>query len=1014
MKLSEFAIENHQFTVMVMALLVLTGAVSFFTMPRSEDPQISPAGSNIVVILPGANPADMEELVLDPIEEVVNELEDIKEIKSTAEDGLALISVEFFSGSDADEKYSDVVQKVNSIRGQLPEEIVKLNIFKWTISDVKILQVALISDSLSYRNLEKEAERLKKRFERVAGVKRADTWAFPQQVVQVAVDLEKLALMRIPLSRVRAVIQSENANIPGGYIDISRRRFNIQTSGSYDTMQDIENTIIDATDSKIVYLKDVAEISLDYKDPTYFARFNGQRAVFVTASQKAGTNIYDVADALKNTLETFRKRLPATLNLEIVFDQSESVAARLNGFFGNLLQGLLLVGGVVLLAVGLRASFIVMLAIPVSIFIGIGLVDLSDFGLEQMSIAGLVIALGLLVDNAIVVTENITRFMKMGYGRKEAAIQGTEQIAWAVISSTVTTVLAFVPIIMMQNITGDFIRSMPATVVYTLAASLLVSLTLTPFLSHKLIVVGCNGDRHESRIRKLLNKFIDTRYRRILQFALRRPKRVLALAGVVFIGSLALFPIVGVSFFPKADKPQLLINIDTPKGTSLHKTDAAARYVEFILRSQPQIKKYAANIGHGNPRIYYNIIPKNESNTHAQILVELHDRRIETLTNTLNTLRKAFADYAGAKIEVKEFEQGPPIEAPIAIRIIGDNLDVLKRISRDVEDMFATVPGVININNPLSTAKTDLQVKINRAKASLLGVPLVEIDRTVRTAVAGSVVSQFRDTDGKEYDIALRAQTADELRVSDFDKIYVSSLTGAQVPLKQLAAIEFKATPMLIDHYNLQRNVLLTADVLRSVSVNSATRQIVAKLQRYDWPSGYRFYIAGEKEQREESFGGMAKAVIVAMIGIFAVLVLQFRSYSQPLVVFSAIPFAITGSILALLITGYSFSFTAFVGITSLVGIVVNNSIILVDYSNQLRRQGKPLLAALDEAARTRFVPIILTTATTVGGLLPLTLRGGTLWAPMGWTIIGGLLVSTVLTLMVVPVLYRLFTPETR
>ncbi len=1010
MKLPKYAIENHQFTIVAVALLVLTGIVSFFTMPRSEDPQVSPAGTSVIVVFPGANPVDLEELVVDPIEEVINELEDIKEIKTTAEDGLAVIAVEFLSGSDPDDKYSDVVQKVNSVRNELPTEVARLELVKWSISDVNILQVGIVSEKASYRELEKEADRLEKKFERVSGIKKIRTWAFPEQELRISLDLERIAQLNIPLNQVIGMIQSNNANIPGGHIDLNTKRYNVKTSGSYSSLEEIKNTIIDAKSGNIIYLRDIADVHLDYEEKQYLGRVNGKRAVFVTANQKEGTNIYNVANGLKKELSEFESTLPESMKIEVVFDQTNSVSYRLNNFFSNMLQGLILVGIVVLLAVGFRASVIVMLAIPFSIFIGIGALDFSNYGLQQMSIVGLVIALGLLVDNAIVVTENITRYMRMGYSAFESAVKGTSQIAWAVVSSTVTTLLAFVPIIMMKNITGDFIRSMPLTVVFTLTASLLISLTLTPYLSSKFIKIKAEDNGKESWFRRTLNKFVATKYRKTLNSALSRPKTVAAIAVLVFFACLTLFPIVGVSFFPKAEKEIFIINVQTPEGTSLDFTDKVVRDIEKSLVENENVNLYATNVGHGNPRIYYNMFQQYEKQNYAMLFVELSTRDLDVFNNVINDLRTEFDNYAGTKIEVKEFEQGPPVDAPIEIRIIGENLDELKKISKDVEEMFESTEGTVNINNPLSTSKTDLRVNINRAKAGMLGVQIAEIDKTVRAAVAGLNISNYRDKEGKEYNIVLRLPVKKKTVLEDFDKVYVSSVTGAQVPLKQVATLRFESSPMKINHYNLERNVTITSDVISGFSVDASTTEILEKLEAYDWPRGYNYYAAGELESREESFGGMLQAIIIAMVGIFGVLVLQFKSYSQPLIVFSAIPLAIVGSILALLLTGYSFSFTAFVGITSLVGIVVNNSILLVDYTNQLRREGKELLEAIKIAGETRFIPIVLTTATTVGGLLPLTLGGGTLWAPMGWTIIGGLLVSTVLTLVVVPVLYRIYT----
>jgi len=1008
MKFPKFAIENHQFSIIVILLLALMGAVSFLTMPRSEDPQVSPAGSSIIVLLPGANPTDLEELIVDPIEEVINELEDIKDIKTSAEDGLVVVAVEFLSGSDPDDKYSDVVQKVNSIRSNLPDEILFLDVSKWSISEVRSFQGAVVGDEVEYNVLEKEAEKLKDELEKVAGVKKVKMLAYPEQELRIALDFERMAKMNISLQTVFNAIGSSNANIPGGSINIGDKKLNVQTSGSYEDIEEIKNTIIDAREGKILYIKDVAEVFFSYEDEQHIARFNGEKTIFIAISQKEGTNIFNIFDGIKEKIAVFESELPSNIRFEYVFDQSLSVSNRLNGFFLNLLQGLFLVGLVVLFAVGFRISGVVILAIPLSILIGVAFVDFTGFGLEQMSIAGLVIALGLLVDNAIVVTDNITRFAGMGYSPTESAIKGTGQIGWAVTSSTATTVLAFVPMIMMQNITGEFIRSMPATVVYTLVASLLVSLMLTPYLTSKVINTRKMKESKSSRFRLWLTYFAENHYRKQLAFALNKPKLVLLITMVVFVISLTLFPLVGVSFFPKAEKSQLLINVQLPEGTSLDRTNEVVRYVEEVLKKNDNVKLYAANVGKSNPRIYYNIVPVHEKSNYGQVFVDLKEMSPDEFAANLADLRQSFNSFPGVRIEVKEFEQGPPVEAPIAIRVLGENLEEIAVISKDVELLFKETEGTVNVNNPLATARTDLFVNINRAKAGMLGVPIHEIDKTVRVAINGMTISKFRDSNGKEYGIVVRLPINEKPTLEDFDKIYVTSVLGAQVPLKQIATIEFMASPVVIDHYNLERTNTITSDVIGETSVNEATNEIIKKLDNYDWPEGYKYYVAGAKESQEESFGGMLQAILIAVIGIFGVLVLQFKSYTQPLIVFVAIPLALIGSILALLVTGYSFSFTAFVGLTSLVGIVVNNSILLVDYTNQLRGEGKEIIEALKESGETRFIPIVLTTATTIGGLLPLTLGGGTLWAPMGWTIIGGLLVSTVLTLMVVPVLYKM------
>jgi multidrug efflux pump subunit AcrB len=986
---------------------VISGIVSLVTMPRSEDPATTPSGTSIIVIYPGANPADMEQMVVDPVEEKINELDDIKRIESLSADSLAVTAVEFHSGVDMDDTYSKLVQKINSIRSDLPAEITSLDIQRWVMSDyVIILQLALISETASFRELEDEAERLEKLLEKIYGVKRIKKWAIPEQEVRVSLDLEKLSQKKISMNQIIGAIQSSNFNLPGGNIDIASKRFNIKTSGSYESLEEIRNTIVHAFGEKVVFLKDIADVRFDYEDNVYLARTNGKRCVFITVNQKDGTNILQVMGEIETKIDEFKEKLPSSISLYTVFDQSVSVSNRLSRFLNNLLQGLVLVGIVVLLAVGLRASLIVILAIPISFMISIGFVDLSGYGLQQMSIAGLVIVLGLLVDNAIVVTENITRFMKMGYPKIEAAVEGTRQIGGAIISSTLTTILAFLPIAMMGYTTGDYIRSMPMTVIYTLSASLLVALTLTPFLSSRFFKVN----RKESSFRRFLNFMIAKTYRPTLQYALGRPKITVFFIFCVFCFSLFLFQFVGISFFPKAEKPQIIINIDTPEGSSLERTDEAARYVESVLAQREEVKKYATNVGRGNPQIHYNIESEELNVTHSQIFIELVKFDFKLVENLVKELRNEFDEYPGAKIEVKELEQGPPVEAPIAIKILGENMDMLRKIARDVEGIFLATSGTVNVNNPQKTSVIDLHIQINRAKAGMLGIPMVEIDRTVRASIAGMPVSTYRDTEGKEYNIVVRLPFEDKLKPEDFSRITVTSVSGASIPLNQIASVTFTSSPKQIDHYNFDRTVTITSDVDLGYSTDRVTRAIIAQLDEYKWPKGYRYYVAGEMESQQESFGGMGKAIVIAMIAIFAVLVLQFRSFAQPVIVFVAIPLAVIGSIFGLLLTRNTFSFTAFIGLTSLVGIVVNNSIILVDYTNKLRDQGKSIIDSLKEAGETRFVPIILTTATTIGGLLPLTLRGGTMWGPMGWTIIGGLIVSTFLTTVIVPALYLLLT----
>lgn len=1016
MKLPQFAVQNYQFTILFFVLLSVFGITSYLDMPQSENPTVYIPGGSVVVIYPGANPSDLEQLVASPLEEAINELDDIKKIETTLTEGLAVINVEFIYETDAQEKYDEVIQKVNATKSELPDDILSIRTNQWTSTDVAMLQLALVSDSAEYSLLESHAEKIKSRVERLSGIKKVEIHAYPEREVRISLDLEKMAQMNIGIGQIEKAIQSNNANIPGGSIDLSGQNFSIKTSGSYKQLSEIRNTVVHSYAGRIIYLRNIATVSFDYEDLNYKARFNKNRAIFITINQKEGLNVFDIKDHLEPVIQSYKNELDKGITLEYVFDQTLTIEDRVEGFIINLLQGIVLVGLVILLALGLKSSLIVSIAIPLSIVIGLGFVDLAGLGLQQITIAGLVVALGLLVDNSIVMVENINRFISMGYSSKEAAIKGASQIGRAIVSATITTLLAFVPIIMMPDKAGDFIKGLPVTIIATLSISLLIALTLTPLVTSRIFKAFSSQEeaqkyaKKKKGIEKSLQKLIEGPYRLSLAFALRHPMLVIVLAVAVLGISVFVFQYVGVSFFPKAETPQFMVRVNMPEGAGLARTDKATQYVENVLDTTREVKHFAANIGHGNPRIYYNIFPKKFAKNFADIYVETHEYEPQQFKRLISRLRDVFDKYPGAKINIKEFEQGVPMQAPIMLYVSGNDVDVLRRIASDAEEMLKKMPGAINIENQLEKQRIDIRFDINKDKAGMLGVPVYRIDKTIRTAITGTTISKFRDSEGKEYNIVLRLPDGENVNIEDFDKIYVASLSGRLIPLRQLAHIELETSQSVITRNSLVRTALITGDLESGSTLDEVINPVIKQLKNYSFPKGYDYWFGGELEARTETFGGMRQAIIIALIAIFAVLVLQFHSFAQPLIIFAAIPLALIGSIWALLLAGYTFSFTAFIGLISLVGIVINNSIILVDYSNQLRAGGKSPEEAIVISGETRFTPIILTTLTTVGGLFPLTLQGGTLWAPMGWTIIGGLLASTVLTLIIVPVLYKIFT----
>ncbi|MFN8353744.1 MAG: efflux RND transporter permease subunit [Spirosomataceae bacterium] len=1010
MKIAEFSVKNYQFTLVVFLGVLSIGLFSLFNMPRGEDPEFSSPQFAVTIIYPGTSPSDMEELIADPFEKRIYELDNIDRIRTNIFDGVAVFQVEYQFSQDPEAKYQEIVREVDALRKDLPSDIYDINIQKFTPAGVNIYQFALISENLPYYRLQEYADDLEKQLGKVKALHTIRTWGLPERKVAVELNLEKMAQDKIPVNRVLGAIQSENVNIPGGSISVSNRKFNVKTSGDYNSLDEIKNTIVFSNGSKIVYLKDIANVQFAYEDEQHLTRQNGHRCVFVTACQKEGQNIIKVRSQVEPIVAQFKSTLPKTIDMVKVFDQASSVDRRLMRFAKDFGIAILLVM-ITLLPLGPRAAMVVMISIPLSLAIGLSLLYLSGYTINQLSIVGMIVALGILVDDSIVVVENIERFLREGRGRREAAIAATKQIGLAVVGCTVLLILAFLPIANLPESAGAFIRSLPMSVIFTVLASMIVALTIVPFLSSWLL--GSAHHPEGNAILRGMKWLIHISYGRLMHWTLKRPVVTLLIALVVFGGSLALIPVVGFSLFPKSEKPMFLVNIEAPVGTNLKAMDAPVRYVEKILKTVPEIKFFSTNVGKGNPRVYYNVIPKNNSENYAQIFVQTHDISTREKTKLIDGLRAKIKDYPNVNIEVNEFVQGPPVEAPLSYRIFGENLDTMRIVAAQIEKVIAAHPAAIYVDNPLKVQPTDLRVHINKEKAGLLGVPISEIDRTVRMGIAGLNLGKFRENDGDELNI--NVSIAKNGKVPDldvFNKLYVNNVVGTAMPLTQVADIRMETSPNQIRHFNKDRYVSVSSFVRTGYNTQKVNNELVKQLDKFKFPKGFSYGVAGEKESQERSFGGIGVIVLIAIFGFIAVLILEFGSLKSTIIVLSVLPLGFVGAILALLFAGETLSFTATIGLIALAGIEVKNSLLLVDFTNQLREEGRGLEEAILEAAEIRFVPILLTSLTAIGGLLPLVVEYSDLYSPLALVLIGGITSSTLLSRLVTPVMYKLLPPR--
>lgn len=1002
MNIPRFFIRNRQFTLCIFLLIAYFGIQSFRQMPKSEDPLFPLPQFKITCIYPGASPSDIEQLIVNPLELQLGTLTEIESIKTQVNDGSAVINIKFLQTADDEKKFDEVQREVNKVRPDMPAGIKSIDVLQTSTSNVNILQYAIVSENKPYKELQLIAENMQTAIQKVKGVREVLIHAFPRRQITVAVDVPRMAAKNVTFGAIGNAIQSESVNLPGGYIDVSANRYNITTGGDYKRAEQIANTIIKAVDGNLVYLKDIAVVTAGYEPNNYFARYNGKRAVFVTATQQDDANIFKVTENVEQQLQPIYAA-EKEVKIEKVLDQSQSVAHRLNGLYRDFIIAILLVL-ITLLPLGLRASYVVMFTIPTSIFIGIALLYLTGYSLNQFSIVGLVIALGLLVDDSIIVVENIVARLRKGEQPETAAVNGTNQLIRAIVAVTVCILFSFLPLVTLQGSTGDFIRSLPLAVIYTMAGSLLVSVTLTPLLSKWFLkdAIGDNIFYHG------LMKFNEGPFMKALSFCMAWPKATLLAAAILVAGGFGLMKVIGFSFFPSSEKPQFYIDVTLPPESNIARVDKTCLWIEQELRKHPYITSFATSIGKGNPQVYYNVGQTGQRANTAQLLCFTGEYEKEKWYPLLDSLRSTFAQYPGGGIQVKEFMQGPPVGTPIEIRVFGDNLDTLKQLASGVEKILKTTPGTLYADNPLRQEKAEIKININHEKALALGVSINEIAKTIRIAFAGTSAAEFTDETGHNLQIVMTMQEAEKNSFNVFSKLYVSATSGALIPLLQVADYQLQNAPSALQHYDKRRSVTLTGFVQTGFLTSKVTSQVLAGVKQLRFPPSYSFEAGGEAEKRKESFGGLTTALYISLFAIVAVLILVFNGIKGTIIIASAIPLGVLGAVVALYLGGYTFSFTAFVGIITLIGLEVKNTIIIVDFTNQMREQGHSKDKAIKLATEERFTPIFLTTLTAVFALIPLVAEGSDFFSPLALVLIGGLLSSLLLTRFVEPVLYKL------
>ncbi len=1013
-RLIAFAVHRWQLTLVVFALVAALGAQAFLAIPRSVDPHFKAPFVLIIAILPGADPTDIEQTVAKPIEEALAGLDNITELQSSSSDGQAVITAEFTWESDPDRNYDEAVREVNAIRSQLPDGIRRLEFRRFRTTEAVVVQYAIVSDTASWRRMEKLGQDLQEAFLRQPGVRSAQVWGLPRPEMRVSVDLGRLAELGIPVTLVTDALRVGGTDLPPGPLRVGEQRLNLRAGGAFRSVEEVRAVPLRAGNGSVVRIGDVAVVGWETGERVHATRLNGKRAIWVTATQKDGANVLDVQRRLAAASDSYRQTLAPDMRLELAFDQSEDVKRKLALLARDFALALALVL-LTLLPLGLRASAVVMVSVPLSLAVGVLVMNMLGYTLNQLVITGFIVALGILVDDSIVVVENISRHLRMGYARTAAAIAGTQQIAVAVVGCTAVLVFAFLPLTALPGGAGKFVRGLPLAVIATVVASLVISLTIIPFLASR--ILPREESKEGNRVLQAVNGAIQRTYAPILHWALERPKTALAGAMALCIAALGLIPVLGSSLFPPADAPYLQVSIEASEGADMAVTDRAVRFVEQALENEPLVQNRLANVGRGNPQIFYNVREVSQQSNFGTVAFTLSQWDQAEGQALIARLRARFETYPEARIALKPFQNGAPITAPVQWFITGPDIAELKRLSIQAERLFRDTPGTRDVRNPLAFDRLDLDLGLDADKAALLGVSPAAARRVTRLALAGENAGRFRDAEGDSYDVVVRLPLSGNAQadglgalqsVEALGRVYVSNQSGAAVPLPAIATPRLSGGPASIDRYGQQRSVSLTANIADGFLTSKVNEAVGDKLRVLDMPPGYGFREGGEAAEQEESLGGLGGVILLTMFGIFAVLVLEFGRFRETLVVIGVIPLGMFGGLIALWLTGNSISFTAVIGFVALIGIEIKNSILLVDFTTQLRAQGMALRPAIERAGEVRFLPVLLTSVTAVLALLPLALSGSGLYSPLAWVIIGGLISSTVLSRVVTPVMYLL------
>ena len=1014
MKISEKAIQ-YPLPVIILTLgMFVASIISYIILPLELVPDIEVPYAVVSATYTGASPDEIESEVIKPMEEQLSKLKDTKKIQSFALQNVAFFTIEFSPEADLDESINDLKEKVNDAIPDLPDGVDNVTVQQVDFADIPIL-ILNIYGNFSPHDLHVQAELIKDRLTMLSSVNSVDVFGGKDREISVKVDPSLLLANHLSIPQIIQALQKSNINFPGGVLKMDQQDVIVRTIGKHQTVEDIENTIIGmGQDGNIKRIRDVAVIVDGYEEAETYSRYNGLNSITLLITKKTGVNIVEASEEVEEIVEDLAQRFPSGMLYAYTARQSEDIERQSRELNQNAAWGIVFIVIILFLGIGFRNALIVSVALPFSMMTSF--LFMYFFGLSRTGISmfGLIMVLGIVVDGAIIVAEATYRHIEDGYERKEAAIAAMQEVGMPIFTSVLTTMVAFGPIMFMTGIMGQFLSVIPKVVIFALIGAFVADHFLIPVLASKYMRIS---KRKGFMAGEWWGKHA---YTRLLHWSLHNRWKTLFASFFVFFLSLVVVGIsmatdlklVKVEIFPQVPQPRIIIDITTEPGSQLEFTDVITNRIEDYLKNMPEVDRYVSTVGQSGLQ---NIRLNQGGSLGAEIaqinidLVDKDDRK-RSVGEVIAELSERWGKLPGVDIIFGTVQEGPPIATNVVIDIHGDNLEEMEIIADQVKKKLETIPGALNVQTSVGIRRTELQVLVDHDRAASYGLSSRDISSTIAAAFFGIEATNF--TDGLE-DIPVKVKLdVDETEAIDaIQNLNIPNLMGEMIPFSNVASLVLSSGQHSIKHKNFKRNISIFCDLAPGVDATDIQRKITPFLHSLQLPSWMAIEFGGIEDEATKSFKSLGRAMIIGFCIIIFILSAQFRSLRQPFIIALTIPLSFIGVIFGLMITRVPFGLMAFFGVVALMGVVVNDAIVLISYINDVRRQGMGLYDAIIKGGRNRLRPIILTTVTTMAGMIPLTLNfagGAEYWRPLAVSLIFGLAIASFLTLIVVPIFYLL------